>query len=242
MAKTNNVQGVNVTPNVVPTTRPDVNQVDAEKLKQQQAKKLSATDAARVASQAGFQRLGKTNKRGLDIGDSSRAPIPLPDDDVDGEAWAQERLDRAQENLSLASAQFAESAQASEAGSSMAETVVGSSFLPTDDDVANLQLLADKEPPPPIELEDVTTDVQRLFNIPLSEDIPVGHRVLATGLVVAGEAGSVKVEKGGLNEKDLASGLQKVTERGNQAVGEAQKMSKGINRELSVQRTFVFKR
>jgi hypothetical protein len=50
------------------------------------------------------------------------------------------------------------------------------------------------------------------------------------------------VGEGSLNEKKLAKGLQKVTERGNQAVGEAQRMNKGIDRELNVQRTFVFKR
>jgi hypothetical protein len=236
MAK-DKVQGVGIQP----TARPDLNQVEAQKVKEAHTKKVSAQDAARVASQAGFQRLG-AKKKGLDIGDSSRSPIPLPEDDVDTEAWEHDSLGKAQENLTMAGAQFNEIAQGGTEEASLAASVTGSSFLPTEGGVAQLQGLADKEPPPPVELEDVTTDVKRLFNIELGEDVPVGHKVLATGLVVAGEAGSVRVEQGGINEQELASGLQKVTERGNQAVGEAQKMSKGINEKLNVQRTFVFKR
>jgi len=36
--------------------------------------------------------------------------------------------------------------------------------------------------------------------------------------------------------------LRKVTEKGNQSVGQAQKMNKGIDQQLNLQRTFVFKR
>jgi hypothetical protein len=88
----------------------------------------------------------------------------------------------------------------------------------------------------------VTTNVERLFSIKLDKEVPLGHKVLAAGLVAAGESGSVDVEKGKLNEKKLAAGVQKVTERSNQAVGEAQKNIKGIDRELNVQRTFVHRR
>ena len=91
-------------------------------------------------------------------------------------------------------------------------------------------------------LDDVSSNVGRLFGIELPDECPVGHKVLAAGLVVAGEPESVQVDKGKLKEKELAGGIEKVTKRGNQAVEEAQKMSKGINKELSVQRTFVFKR
>lgn len=224
--------------------KPDLSQVEAQKVRDASAKRIAAADAARVAQQAGFQRMGKRiTKRGFDIGDSSHAPIPIPDDGTeDTDVWTQERLDRAQENLTMASAQFADAARGPEAGGSLGEAVVGSSFLPTEDGVAGLQQLAEKAAPEPVALEDVTTDVKRLFNIELKDEVPLGHKVLATGLVVAGEAGCVQVEEGGLNERNLADGLQKVTERGNHAVGEAQKMSKGINRELNVQRTFVFKR
>ena len=125
----------------------------------------------------------------------------------------------------------------------MAEALVGSSFLPTEQDVQRMEALAAREAPEPVPLDDAQSNVERLFNIPLGdEEVPVGHKVVAVGLVVAGETESVEVDKGGLNEQKLAGGVQKVTEKSNQAVGEAQRMSKGIHRELSVQRTFVFKR
>ncbi len=221
--------------------KPGLNQTEAGKVKQQQAQKVSAQDAARLAQQAGFQRTQKKQgKRGLDIGDSSRAPIPLPDDETDTDVWSPDRLDNAQENLTLATTQFDEASKAESAP--MAESVVSSSFLPTEEGVQKLQLLAERPAPQPIALDEATTSVKNLFNIELGDEVSVGHKVLATGLVVAGEAGSVAVDKGRLDEKRLASGVQKVTERSNQAVGEAQKMSKGVNRELNLQRTFVFKR
>lgn len=227
-----------IVPQGQPLVKTDLNSAEAQKVKDANIKRAASADAARVAQGAGFQRLGK--KKLFDIGDTSHSPIPIPDEQED-DVWSQERLDHAQENLNLASAQFSEIAKAP-TGESLGATVVGSSFLPTEGDVAAMQRLSEREPPAPMELDDVTTDVKRLFNIELKEEVPLGHKVLATGLVVAGEAGSVQVEEGGLNEQTLANGLQKVTERGNQAVGEAQKMSKGINRELNVQRTFVFKR
>ena len=220
----------------------NLQQKEAEQVKKEQTSKAtSAADAARIASQAGFQRAPQ-KKGKLDVGDSSRSPIPLPDDDVSSEAWSSERLNGAQESLGLASAQFGEVAKGGEGGSSIGATVLASSYLPTEEDLAELEDLAKRPAPQPMPLEEVTTNVERLFNIKLDDDVPVGHKVLATGLVVAGEPGSVSVAKGRLDEQRLAGGIQKVTERGNQAVGQAQKMSQGISRELNVQRTFVFKR
>lgn len=244
MVRTNNLGGP-LGPNPNLQTRgpekPQLTDVEAQNVKEQQTKRLTAQDAARVASQAGFQRkLGA--KKGLDIGDGSRAPIPIPDDELDPDAWSQEKLEDAQGSLSLAGAQFGEVAKGGTEAGSLGENVVGSSFMPTDDGLAGLQKLAERDPPPPMEMEDVTTDMARLFNIELPDTVPLGHKVLATGLVVAGEAGAVKVLGEGIDEQSLAAGLQKITEKGNQAVGEAQRMSKGINLEVKRQQTFVPKR
>ncbi len=54
---------------------------------------------------------------------------------------------------------------------------LGSSFLPTENGTAGLQALADRAPPEPVALEDVTTDVKRLFNIELKDEVPLGHKV-----------------------------------------------------------------
>jgi hypothetical protein len=136
-----------------------------------------------------------------------------------------------------------EIANAPGATPSLGAAVVGSSFMPTEDDLEELEDIAQRKPPKPMPmLEEVSNSVSTLFGIPLDDDIPVGHKLLAAGLVVAGEPDSVKIGEGRLLERELAGGIQKVTKRGNQAVGDAQRMSKGINQQLNLQRTFVFKR
>lgn len=231
-------------PGQVQTQQPKtLNEKEASKVQQQNVQgKMSAQDAARIAQQAGFQRAQKKTGKGIDLGDSSRSPIPIPDDENDTELWTPERLESAQENLSMAGAQFAEVAQGGVDGPSIGEAVVASSFMPTEQGVEKLQLLADRPAPEPLPMDEVTTNVRAFFNIELGEDVPPGQKMLVTGLVVAGEAGSVEVNDGKVNEQRLAKGLQEVANRSNQAVGEAQKMSKGVSRELNLQRTFVFKR
>jgi hypothetical protein len=221
---------------------PGLQEKEVEKAKVLQQQKISSQDANRIAQQAGFHRLKPQAKKGLDLGDGSRSPIPLPDDDTDEEVWTPERLEKAQENLGFASAQFNEVMKAEDPSVTIGAATVGGSFLPTEQGLADLEVIAKRPAPEPIPLDEATTNVERLFKIKLDDKVPVGHKVLATGLVVAGESSAVDVSKGGLNEKKLAGGIRKVTERGNQAVGEAQRMSKGINRELNVQRTFVHKR
>lgn len=239
MTKANEIR-----PGMLPQQVQNLQQKEAAKAKEQaQQAKVSQTDQARIAQQAGFTRAGAKKKgKGFDVGDSSRSPIPLPDDDVDPDSWAHERLDDAQKSLGLASTQFEEITKTDAPNADLAGSVVGSSFLPTEAGLEELEDLAKRPAPTPIPLDEVTTNVERLFKIKLDDEVSVGHKVLATGLVVAGEASSVDVGGGKLNEKKLAGGIQKVTERSNQAVGEAQKMNKGINRELNVQRTFMFKR
>ncbi|MEZ4270076.1 MAG: hypothetical protein R3C68_01125 [Myxococcota bacterium] len=239
MVKAGNVDG----PSVKAQQGTTLQQKEAEQVKSQNQQRVSSQDAARLASQAGFQRLRKKSGKGFDVGDSSHSPIPIPDDELDSGVWSQDRLDDARGNMTLASAQFGEIAKGTEGTTPLGEVVVGSSFMPIEDDIADMQAIADRESQEAMPaLQEVSHDVDKLFGIRLHENIPVGHRVLAAGLVVAGEPESVKVKDDGLEEKELASGLEKVTKRGNQSVSEAQKMSKGINREINFQRTRMFKR
>ena len=222
--------------------KPSLQDAEKAKVQQQQTQKAATQDAARAAQQAGFQRLGPKAGRSFDVGDSSRSPIPLPDEQRGEEGWNQERLDSAQQNLTMAGAQFGEMAKAAEGGKDMGLSLLQTNFSPTEGSNEKLQLLLDKPPPEPIELEDVDQNLKSFFNLDLGDDVPLGQRMLATGLVVAGQADDLEITKGTINERKMAGGLQKVAERSNQAVGEAQKMNKGVSRELSLQRTFVFKR
>ncbi len=238
----NDIRTPPVVPGQVGSQPKTLQEKEQEKVLQQQVRgRVSAQDAARIAQQAGFHKT-QQKKRGLDIGDSSRAPIPIPDESDTEVDFSPQTLAQAQHNLTLATTQLGEAQAGAEAGAPIAETMVGSSFLPTEDGVARMQALADKAAPEPIPLDEVTTSVRHLFNIDMGDEVPMGHKMLVTGLVVAGEAGSVEVNKGGVNEQKLAQGLQKVAERSNQAVGEAEKMTKGVSRELNLQRTFVSKR
>ena len=180
----------------------DLGSVEAQKVREANDKRIASQDAARIRSGSRFPAPPAPRRSARPTSATpSHSPIPIPDDEQDEEVWTQERLDSAQENLMMASAQFAEAARSPEAGGSLAEALVGSSFLPIESDTAGLQALADREPPPPVALEDVTTDVKQLFNIELKDEVPLGHKVLATGLVVAGEAGCVQVDQDGLNEQ-----------------------------------------
>lgn len=219
---------------------PGLYEKEQAKLQQQRPfGKVSTEDAARIAQQAGFFRSRKRSTKGFDIGDSSHTPIPIPDEGDDVE-WTSEGLDDAQKHLAYASAQLTEAFKAPES-QSLAETILGNSFLPTESGLEKLTFLEGRESQP-LALEEVTGNVKNLFQIALPDDVPVGHQLLVTGLVVAGESVWVQVGKGGLSEQKLVRGIQKIAERSNQAVGEAQKMSKGVSRELNLQRTFVFKR
>lgn len=238
----NDVRTPGLRPGQVPGQEPpSLQQKEQAKAQQKPLGKVSAEDAARLAQQAGFHRGQKKPFRGFDIGDSAHAPIPIPDEDTDTEAWSPERLEAAQESLAMASAHLGEASKAG-APEPLSETITASSFLPTGEGAQKLQALADRPAPAPMAFDEVTTSVKSLFDIELSDDVPIGQKMLVTGLVVAGEAASVEVHEGKVSEPKLAGALQKVTERSNQAVGEAQKMSKGVNRELNLQRTFVFKR
>ena len=235
--------GGGIRPGQLPGQQPaSLQEKEQAKLQGQQRPlgKLSPQDAARLAQQAGLVKGQRKGPKGLDLGDSSRAPIPLPDDDTDTEVWSPEGLEEAQQDMSLASTHLGEAQKPSP--QPMAETITATSFVPTEEGLAALEALAGRAAPEPLALDEVTTSVKSLFDIELSADAPVAHKLLAAGLVVAGEASAIEADARGVNEQKLAGGIQKVAERSNQAVGEAQKMSKGVSRELNLRRTFVVKR
>ena len=99
MAGPGNIGSGKVGPVQVPATEQQT------QVQKKDSKKISAQDAARVAQQAGFHK-SKKRKVGFDVGDSSQAPIPLPGDELDPDAWSQQSLDNAQEMLSSAGPQL----------------------------------------------------------------------------------------------------------------------------------------
>ena len=212
-----------------------------EKERQQELKnkgkgKLSELDRARIASNAGFQKLGPKKKK-FDIGDGSQLPYSLPEDDVDTEEWSQNTLSEAQGSMQLVASQMGE---IGEAGSevNMGAALVGSSFLPGEDNDF-LEELAKKSNPPP-EITQMKQSIADL-GIDIPENESIGTSVLAAGLVVAGEKSSVVAKDGQLEKDTLAKGIQKTSDRANKALGEANRMNKGIGLQVAKHRTMFRK-
>ena len=228
-----------------PGVTPTLNQNEQAKVNQDKKDKIRSKDAGRLAQQAGFQKADKNRKRKLSLGDSSQAPIPLPDDELDPDAWSQQGLDSAEQALSTADACLGEAfveAQDAAEGRGLGVNLLESKFMPTEEDLEKLKALSEREAQPHGDFKRVGESVGALFGIQLGEETTVAQRVVAAGLVVAGETETVVSDGEKLDEKQLANGIQKVTSNGNKAVQKAKTMGQGIGKELSVHRTMVFKR
>ena len=195
------------------------------------------------------REVGEKKKGRLSLGDSSGAPIPLPDDDVDGEAWSQQGLESAEQALGSAEVHLEQSLKEVEGGASgrtLGVSLLEGGFLPVEEDLERLQALSEREAALGEENQERLRGVEKslgaLFGVVIGEDTSVAHSVMAAGLIVAGEPEGVAVLEGALDEGKLATGIQKVTSKGNKAVEKARTMNQGIGKELSVHRTMVFKR
>jgi hypothetical protein len=206
--------------------------------------KMSAADAERLISQAGYQRnSGRKRDKNIDVGDSSQAPIPLPVDDVDESQWEGRSLDDAQEDLTLQGATFAQVAEELgdiEDPATLWKKLLAHTFKPTEEDVAKLQAL-ESAAPEPLDLETVHASVGSHFGVKL-EGAGQGPTLVAAALLVAGVHDAVQTTPVGLAPQALARGIQKVVQSGHKAVDSAKSMNQGINKNLSMHRTFVFKR
>lgn len=212
-------------------------------------RKLSAQDAERLASQAGYQGAKARRRPGqLDLGDSAHAPIPLPDDDFDAGEWQKETLEQAQEHLGGHSASLSRAAGALAADASAEEVwsaMVGQGHPPSDADVARLSQRA--EAPSEAETEAVATAAagaqaraEALYGIVLGPLSP-GATLAATSLLVAGQQealGSGKTP----SDKAILSGVRGVVADSHKAVEDARNMSAGIGKNLAIHRTFVHRR
>lgn len=233
-----------------PTTGPDARSTGA--------KKVSAADAERMVSQAGFARSGAKKKgTGLELGDASRGPIPLPEDDVDTSEWSSEGLAEAQAQLLGHTVQLRRSRGRAKGGLSGAfAAIIGGD--PASDDAgedgdatavterhAHLQALAAQTPPPPPAMAALAKSIQAQFGIDFTGS-PPGAALVAASLLVAGHPNDVQVAAapGGkeLVADALMQGLQRVVEEGHTAAEDARRRSEGVTKNLAMHRTFVPKR
>lgn len=222
-------------------------QEQAERSEAPAPRKNSAAEMERMVAQTGFARTGrKRNGRGFDLEDNTQAPIPLPADEVDQEAWGQQTLDDAQEQLTLQSRELKhlteEIANEGEGELGIFGKLIQRSFGPTEEGVEKLQTLANAAAPAEQPgMAQVNKSLQSLFGIRMG-DVPNGPAMVAAALVVAGMPDAVQPEGQSLEANRLAGGMQKLVENSTGAVEDARSMSSGITKQLAVHRTFMFKR
>lgn len=218
-------------------------------------KDLSAADAERLVSQAGYQRSGpKKKSRNFDVGDSTQSPIPLPVEDSEDAEWSQSSLQEAQSGLAQQTRAFLQAAQDLPEGAdleSLWHKVLNQSFSQTDEDVLKMQAAmaaAQAEPQgASLNFAQMSASASTMFDKQLGNTEP-GHALVAAALMVAGASDAVSVVAGQSGHKDtldpkkLAGGVQNLVKGGQSAVEDARKMNQGIDKNLSVHRTFVFKR
>lgn len=218
------------------------------------APRVNAADAERLVSQAGFARAGKKRRPGeLDVGDASQAPIPLPEDDVAPETWSAEALALVQTQLGGQAAALGR-ARTRGAGTkgrlralfaALVEQSAGEE--PSEADAARLAALGEGVPPDAAALGALARDTRAHFGLELT-GLDVGAQLLAASMLVGGHASQVAVlpqaeaSAPELDGERLADGVQRVLDGGRDAVDDGRRMNDGVSRQLSMHRTFVFKR
>jgi hypothetical protein len=217
-----------------------------------QTKKPTAADAERLVSQAGYQRTsGRKRDKNFDVGDSTQAPIPLPADDVDPQAWSSSALSEAQERLTKQGHAFLQADQQLEEGADLSalwQRVVEQNYAGSPEALERQAQaggsVGDEPQADGLMLAQMQQSAQALFGKDLGQTEP-GAALVAASLLVAGSAEAVDVLAGPsgsaatLEPKRLAAGVQKVINKGHSAVEDARTMSAGIGAHLLVHRTHI---
>ncbi len=207
----------------------------------------SGDEIERLAGQVGYVRQQKKKRHGFEMDDMSQAPIPLPADDIDDKnGFDQKSLDDAQEGLTLQSNELKQLARDVEQNGGeklgFIAKLVGRAFKPTPEDIARLEAMQtadvqDQQLP----MGAVNGSMEGLFGINLKQ-IPQGPAMVAAALVVAGMSDAVQTTGDSLEPNRFCRGMQSLVSNSNEAVDDARTMSSGINRQLAIQRTFVFRK
>lgn len=214
---------------------------------------IEPQDAERLFSQAGFARGKKKRPGDLDMGDSSSAPIPLPDDDVDSQIWSQQALSQVQTQLGLQGGIVRKLRQqgagaASSGSKSLFAALMGEAVDPESVDAQRLAALPDSPPPDAEALAHMASQAQAHFGLELS-GLDTGSQLLAASMLVAGLSSQVAVVAGTseapqktLDGQKLAAGVEAVLDGGRAAVDDGRRMNEGVSKNLAMHRTFVAKR
>jgi hypothetical protein len=220
-------------------------------------KVIAPQDAERLVSQAGFARAKKKRPGEMDMGDSSQAPIPLPEDDVDASVWSAEALAQVQAQLGaqggLLRAVRQDSAQKAKSRGAKGfwEAMVEAAYGDGGEEPQRLGALVDNPAPDAGSLAQMAAGAQAHFGLDLAGLEP-GSQLLAASLLVAGQSAQVAVVPGAqeageagpkqLDGDKLLGGVEAVLDGGRAAVDDGRRMNEGVSKNLAMHRTFVAKR
>ena len=192
-----------------------------------------AQDAARVAQGAGFVRQGAHGKRKADASDPLSGQLVLPDSELDLDSQSLAALKSCLERTEGMAAKLGGSAGSSESegAASLCDALVA--FTPETE--LRLQSLSERaEEPLPSGLEDAV----RSSLIALGESPQAGASVAELLVQLSAKVAGLPADA----SSDVITAARSLCKKANQSIGQAQKMINGIDQQLSVHRTFVFRR
>ena len=201
-----------------------------------QAKKSpagQAQDAARVAQGAGFVRPGAQRKRNADASDPLSGQLVLPESELDLDAQSMAALKSCLERAEGMVAKLGglDASGESQGPESLCEALVAY----TPDTEMRLQALSKREEEPaPSGLEDALR--QGLES--LGESPNPGASIAELLVQLSAKVAGLPDDASG----DAITAARSLCKKANQSIGQAQKMINGIDQQLSVHRTFVFRR
>ena len=191
-----------------------------------------AHDAARVAQGAGFVRQGAHGKRKADASDPLSGQLVLPDSELELDTQSLAALKSCLERTEGMAAKLGGAGTSDTGGAaSLCDALVA--FTPETE--VRLQSLSERaEEPQPSGLEEAI----RASLTSLGESPQPGASVAELLVQLSAKVAGLPADASG----DVITAARTLCKKANQSIGQAQKMINGIDQQLSVHRTFVFRR
>ena len=192
-----------------------------------------AQDAARVAQGAGFVRPGASKRKSADASDPMSGQLVLPESELDLDAQSLESLKSCLERTEALAGKLSglDSTQDSDGPNALCEALM--TFSPERE--LQLKQVAEREVEPvPDDLEDALKAALHSLGESFDSNATTAALLIQLSAKVAGLPAE--------SSSDVITAARSLCKKANQSVGQAQKMIKGIDQQLSVHRTFVFRR
>lgn len=192
-----------------------------------------AQDAARVVQGAGFVRPGASKRKSADASDPLSGQLVLPDSELDLDAQSLESLKSSLARTEEMAGKLMgiEQAPGESSPSAFCEALL--TFSPEKE--LYLREIAERATEP---LPDALEDALKEALLSLGERASPGATTAELLVQLSAKVAGLPAEA----SSDVITAARSLCKKANQSVGQAQKMIQGIDQQLSVHRTFVFRR